>query len=154
MSSCGFAALADAVIKSGVNPELLVRLEEDELHSLWLVRKRVQDEALQEEYKSSLSAVLAAAGICAIAKQPSKRARKDLPFARPSQRGSLSSALNAALPENQEDALAELFEDIWARSLASGDARWRTWTRLCRAWRVDALPLTILWKPQGSYRIF
>ncbi|CAE7216757.1 unnamed protein product [Symbiodinium natans] len=96
-----------------------------------------------EEYKSSLLAVLAAAGICAVAKQPSKRARKDLPFARPSQRGSLSSALNAALPENQEDALAELFEDIWARSnLASGDARWRTWTRLCRAWRVDALPLT------------
>ena len=46
MSSCGFAALADAVIKSGVNPELLVRLKEDEIHSLWLVRKRVQDEGL------------------------------------------------------------------------------------------------------------
>ena len=83
----GFAELAAAVIRSGVDPEFLVQLEEDQVHSLCLARKRLQQGHLDADYKSSLLAVLAAEGIMLGDENdpPKKRLRKDLPTDQPSQ---------------------------------------------------------------------
>ena len=59
-------------------------------------------------------------------------------------RGCLSAAREAAEPAVQQDALAALRRDMYARtSSGPADSRRTTWTRLAAAWGLPPLPLTV-----------
>ena len=68
--------------------------------------------------------------------------RADLPVAAPSRRASFAVALQAADPNNRQQALQNLKNDMMSRSTnPASDARVRTYMSLCRAWDVTSFPL-------------
>ena len=71
--------------------------------------------------------------------------RKDLPVQRPvNTRASLTAALVAAHPNNRRESLRLFEQDILANSTnPSQDSRVRTYKSICRAWQIEAFPLTL-----------
>ena len=71
--------------------------------------------------------------------------RRDLPVQRPTHsRASLTAALVAAHPNNRRESLRLFEQDILANSTnPSQDSRVRTYKAVCRAWQVEAFPLTL-----------
>ncbi|CAE7517835.1 unnamed protein product [Symbiodinium sp. CCMP2592] len=70
-------------------------------------------------------------------------ARPDIPVRRAVVRASKWLALEAALPENREAALAEVEQNILARSSqAPFQSRVRTWIEMSESWGLEPWPLT------------
>ena len=71
--------------------------------------------------------------------------RRDLPAQRPAHsRASLTAALVAAHPNNRRESLRLFEQDILANSTnPSQDSRVKTYKAVCRAWQVEAFPLTL-----------
>ena len=70
--------------------------------------------------------------------------RGDLPVRREVRRACKRSALEAALAEHRRDALADLDENVLARSSqAPLQSRVRTWVDLCQAWAVEPWPISL-----------
>ena len=70
--------------------------------------------------------------------------RRDLPVPRAAKGGSLHKAVESAAPQNRQSTLAKFRQDIWARSnTASRDSRWATWCKICVAWQIPPVPLTV-----------
>ena len=71
--------------------------------------------------------------------------RRDLPVQRPvNTRASLTAALVAAHPNNRRESLRLFEQDILANSTnPSQDSRVRTYKAICRAWQIEAFPLTL-----------
>ena len=71
--------------------------------------------------------------------------RRDLPVQRSGQhRASLTAALVAAHPNNRRESLRLFEQDILANSTnPSQDSRVKTYKSICRAWQVEAFPLTL-----------
>ena len=71
--------------------------------------------------------------------------RRDLPVQRPvNTRASLTAALVAAHPNNRRESLRLFEHDILANSTnPSQDSRVRTYKAICRAWQIEAFPLTL-----------
>ena len=68
--------------------------------------------------------------------------RADLPVAAPSRRASFAVALQAADPNNRQQALQNLKNDMMSRSTnPASDARVQTYMSVCRAWDVTSFPL-------------
>ena len=69
--------------------------------------------------------------------------RKDGPINRPTVRGNLQKALDAAKPENREAAMRRMLRDIYAPSnQASRDSKWKTWCTIAEEWGIDPVPIT------------
>ncbi|CAE7199054.1 unnamed protein product [Symbiodinium sp. CCMP2592] len=70
--------------------------------------------------------------------RPAER-RKDIPLRRDTRRACKRTAFEAALPENREAALAEIDENILAKSSqAPFQSRVRTWQEACETWPISA----------------
>ena len=70
--------------------------------------------------------------------------RGDLPVRREVRRACKRSALEAALAEHRLEALADLDENVLARSSQGPfQSRVRTWVDLCQAWAVDPWPISL-----------
>ena len=70
--------------------------------------------------------------------------RGDIPVRREVRRACKRSALEAALEEHRRDALADLDENVLARSSqAPFQSRVRTWVDLCQAWAVEPWPISL-----------
>ena len=70
--------------------------------------------------------------------------RGDLPVRREVRRACKRSALEAALAEHRQEALADLDENVLARSSQEPfQSRVRTWVDLCQAWAVEPWPISL-----------
>ena len=69
--------------------------------------------------------------------------RPDIPIRREVRRASKRAAIEAALEENRDAALADIDANILARSSqAPFQSRVRTWTDVCHAWAQEPWPIT------------
>ena len=69
--------------------------------------------------------------------------RRDAPTNKPTARGSLKRALEAALPENRDSAIAAVKSDMFAQtSIAPRESLWRTWCTIAEAWGHKPIPIT------------
>ena len=69
--------------------------------------------------------------------------RPDIPIRREVRRASKRAAIEAALEENRDAALADIDGNILARSSqAPFQSRVRTWTDVCHAWAQEPWPIT------------
>ncbi|CAE7559110.1 unnamed protein product [Symbiodinium sp. CCMP2592] len=69
--------------------------------------------------------------------------RRDIPARRDVRRACKRTALEAALPENRAAALAEIDENILAKSSqAPFQSRVRSWVEACETWAVDPWPIS------------
>ncbi|CAJ1362729.1 unnamed protein product [Effrenium voratum] len=140
---------------SGVQPDILVTLEEAGVRAPWQAALALQQVGGESGYRAQLRAiVLTALGPKLTPVSPpregvketasaSTRKRKDTPISQQSNGGSLQKALRAAAPENREESLRNLERDVFARSNHQAmDARWTTWQKLSRQWELEPLPLT------------
>ena len=143
-----FAGLALAVVDSGVDPETLLQLETCSVCSVSEAVRALEMNRLPPVLSASVQAVLTLAlgpsAVPAVLGPPTKMRRKDLPVAQPTAAGSLSKALASAQPDAREATIERFRRDIWAPSNQGPPAaRWRTWAKVCDAWAIPALPLTM-----------
>ena len=69
--------------------------------------------------------------------------RRDFPKMEPRQRGSLKRALEAALPNCQQENLDTLEDDFYANSSKpSQRSLYVTWSRVAAAWKLPPIPIT------------
>ena len=138
------AVLYDALRQSGMAhmATTLVRLQISSLDDLLLQQDAVLAAGV---HQWQLERVLAQADPLPQPKCPTPQ-RKDLPVMQPRlHRASLTLALAAASPNNRSEALAAFERDILARSTfnPSQESRVRTYRAICRAWGLQAFPMTL-----------
>ncbi|CAE7206172.1 unnamed protein product [Symbiodinium natans] len=147
-----FAGLAEALVDSGVDPEMLMWLESLDVDNISAAAHALEAGRLPPELSGSVQALLTFALGPDVVKRgeksmseapPAKLRRTDLPVAKPTAAGSLAKALESARPSAREATLASFKRDVWAPSNQKPQAsRWRTWSKVCDAWGIPALPLS------------
>lgn len=76
-------------------------------------------------------------------RQPSRPGRSDLPQLKPATQGSLQRALDAAKPNQREEALKLFRADVFAKSnILPACSRLNTWQKIATAWGEPPWPLT------------
>ena len=149
-----FAGLSLAIVEAGVDPEFLPQLEEQGVRSVSGAMGALMSSRLPPELSTAIQAALVfalgpervpdAARQAAVEAPPTKVRRTDLHVARPSRAGSLSKALASACPAARQETLNRFNRDLWAPSNQKPQqARWKTWSKVCEAWGIPALPLTV-----------
>ncbi|CAE7595796.1 unnamed protein product [Symbiodinium sp. CCMP2592] len=89
------------------------------------------------------ASALVTAGVPATVLEALAGWRKDIPLRRDTRRACKRTAFEAALPENREAALAEIDENILAKSSqAPFQSRVRTWQEACETWAVAPWPIS------------
>ena len=147
-----FAGLAEALVDSGVDLEMLMWLESLDVDNISAAARALEAGRLPPELSGSVQALLTFALGPDVVKRgeksmgeapPAKLRRTDLPVAKPTAAGSLAKALESARPSAREATLASFKRDVWAPSNQKPQAsRWRTWSKVCDAWGIPALPLS------------
>ena len=147
MYSETFAGLVQAALDAGVPGEIIEELEAAGICSNESARSALREGKCSDLLSAHLRAItLIAFGHLAGVSVVLRASQNGQPVPGPAARrsGSLHKAVESAAPQNRQITLAKFRQDIWARSnTASRDSRWATWCKICAAWQIPPVPLTV-----------